>query len=359
MSISRTEATIPGRSRDTTIDTVKGICIILMVLGHSGFAYSDFIYLFHMTVFFMVSGFLWNDRKVQDLPSLGKYFLSRIKGIWLPYTVCNGIFTLLHNAFVQTGLYAADPWTLRQILINLFKNLFLAGDTQMGGATWFLRTMFFISAAHGIIRYISCHWKLGKVFFICCVVITVAGTVFIDRTNLNLPMGIHTCFSAYSVFLLGMLIRRFDIMAKITRLRGLICVAGFLILLVLDPLGHIGIGAGSITNLPYFFATAVAGWFMVYCLASLLSGFRWLSFCGEHSLQIMLLHFLAFKPVTLVYLLLSGSDLAQLSAFPVFGGVPALWIGYTVVGTTLPLLWVPVKQLFQLLLRKCPHNAAF
>lgn len=46
-------------SRNTTISIVKGICIILMVIGHSGCPelLHDFIYLFHMPVFFFVSGY--------------------------------------------------------------------------------------------------------------------------------------------------------------------------------------------------------------------------------------------------------------------------------------------------------------
>lgn len=44
--------------RDNTWDAVKGIGIILMVVGHSGcpMVMHDFIYLFHMGLFFFVSG---------------------------------------------------------------------------------------------------------------------------------------------------------------------------------------------------------------------------------------------------------------------------------------------------------------
>lgn len=32
-----------------------------MVCGHSGFMHRNWIYLFHMALFFMASGYMWND----------------------------------------------------------------------------------------------------------------------------------------------------------------------------------------------------------------------------------------------------------------------------------------------------------
>ena len=44
-----------AKQRDPVIDSMRGIGIVLMVLGHSGFPGTDFIYLFHMALFFMLS----------------------------------------------------------------------------------------------------------------------------------------------------------------------------------------------------------------------------------------------------------------------------------------------------------------
>lgn len=41
-----------GGQRDTTLDCIKGYGICLMVCGHSGFPYRNWIYLFHMALFF-------------------------------------------------------------------------------------------------------------------------------------------------------------------------------------------------------------------------------------------------------------------------------------------------------------------
>ena len=51
-----------AKQRDPVIDSMRGIGIVLMVLGHSGFPGTDFIYLFHMALFFMLSGWFFSLR---------------------------------------------------------------------------------------------------------------------------------------------------------------------------------------------------------------------------------------------------------------------------------------------------------
>lgn len=337
------EKTLPlqhNTTRDTTLDAVKGIGIILMVLGHSGGPFHDFVYLFHMALFFMVSGFLWNDKKVADLPTACKSLLARLKGLLLPFALCNGIFTLLQtplNRLLINPTTAVDL-SFKQTAIKLVKNMLFAGETNMGGATWFLRTLFFVYAAHTAIRYLVCHIKWGKVLFGIVVAVNLIATVFIDHTNLSLPMGISGCFSSYCAFLLGMLLRRLNILEKLRRFDLPIAIVCFLLLCLLSPLGPIGIGIGSIVNLPLFFAASLLGFFMSYCTARCLKGWvgNTLAYCGRHSIWIVTLHFLAFKPVALVYLLLTGKDMVHLADFPVYA-VSWLWIVYTIVGTILPL----------------------
>ena len=51
--------------RNPAVAYVKGICIILMVYCHAGGPYGhDFIYMFHMLVFFFMSGFCFNIKYV-------------------------------------------------------------------------------------------------------------------------------------------------------------------------------------------------------------------------------------------------------------------------------------------------------
>lgn len=44
------------KSRDIAVDVAKGIGILLVILGHLKNPLMDFIYAFHMPLFFFVSG---------------------------------------------------------------------------------------------------------------------------------------------------------------------------------------------------------------------------------------------------------------------------------------------------------------
>lgn len=65
-----------------------------------------------------------------------------------------------------------------------------------------------------------------------------------------------------------------------------------------------------------------------------------LVFIGRHTLNILALHLLAFKIVTLIYILASNGNPLLLAVFPVIKKVPFLWTAYTFCGVTVPLfLW--------------------
>lgn len=65
-------------NRDKTIDVLKGIGIILVVIGHSGCPnlLKDFIYSFHMPLFFIASGYFFNENYLE---SKKKYFEKKYK----------------------------------------------------------------------------------------------------------------------------------------------------------------------------------------------------------------------------------------------------------------------------------------
>lgn len=66
------ETSSTKRQRETWIDVLKGIGIILVVIGHVslGNTLNSWIYTFHMPLFFSVSGYLWGGKR--------KNFVQRI-----------------------------------------------------------------------------------------------------------------------------------------------------------------------------------------------------------------------------------------------------------------------------------------
>lgn len=80
--------------RDTTLDIIKGILIILVVVGHSG-AFYNYIYLFHMAAFFIISGYCYKETYNQSLKSLQELLLKKIKRLYIPFVCINSLFLIL------------------------------------------------------------------------------------------------------------------------------------------------------------------------------------------------------------------------------------------------------------------------
>lgn len=67
-----------GRQRDLRLDILKGIGIILMVMGHANAPGRSFIYLFHMAVFFIALGWLYREDAAKSGAGIWRFVRRRI-----------------------------------------------------------------------------------------------------------------------------------------------------------------------------------------------------------------------------------------------------------------------------------------
>lgn len=139
--------------RDNSVSMTKGMAIILMVLVHARFSslYLDsFISLFHMPLFFFMSGYCFKASYLNDFPL---FFKKRVNGAYWPYVKWGMVFLLLHNVFYSlnlyndsygyhgtvSGFYQINEFVKRSILIICTMN----GVEQLLGGFWFLHSYFF------------------------------------------------------------------------------------------------------------------------------------------------------------------------------------------------------------------------
>jgi fucose 4-O-acetylase-like acetyltransferase len=160
---TQTYKILPLPKRISWIDAARGICIILVVIGHAingiqgagltareGMLYNIyyFIYTFHMPAFFVLSGLLaW--------PSVNKngekFFKNIIKNIAYPYFLYGSIQLLIMNVF-SNQLNRPAPFDVFE-----FRYLFIGSPSQF----WFLKTLFLMHVAYLISKkYINIHWFL-------------------------------------------------------------------------------------------------------------------------------------------------------------------------------------------------------
>lgn len=144
------------RKENTTISIAKGIGICLVLIGHFTFIKEvrRFIYCFHMPMFFFLSGYLFRDRGISELP---RYIWRKVKSLYVPFVFCNVFALFFHNLFCRIGVYeAAEAFTsVRQLLTYIIKIFLCIKMEDIVAPLWFLPILMAVSIAYYMIRNVA------------------------------------------------------------------------------------------------------------------------------------------------------------------------------------------------------------
>lgn len=299
------------KKRDNTIDILKGIGIILMVIGHASCPklLRDFIYPFHMPLFFIASGYFFKDKNISEKWS---FVVRKIKSIYIPFLLCSLAFLLLHNLFFKLGIinnqYGAITGTvsalysLQEIIDRFMKIVFKMDfyEFYLLGAYWFMRAMFFSSL-------IMCFgtWFLNiflksvtkSIITLSILCLLIAG--ILRYTGYPLPYIAQGGFrEMMAVFFIGvgyMIRKKQEILLKSVAIPILALILYCAICCIYSPsLSYLG-NCYDYMAIPF---TGVTGTYIVYYLSSIWSksnSSKLISYIGRKSLWILTLHLLMFK----------------------------------------------------------------
>lgn len=194
--------------RDTIIDITKAIGIILMVMGHLHFSedvFDKYIYAFHMPLFFIVSGILFNQDK-----SLKNTIISRAKALLVPYVVFGGVYSAI---FIVKSMLAGEADAVAATLKVFF--LYPVDKVPYESALWFLPAMFITSVAYaGLRKVLDLKWAT-----VVAVATGAIGFIYPHLTDVRLPWGIDTSLVALLFFHTGGLMKHFNLVERIKALR--------------------------------------------------------------------------------------------------------------------------------------------
>lgn len=133
--------------RNVLFDVMRGIAIILVVVGHAGISSLEwnFIYSFHMPLFFFISGYFLKTDK--DFKS---FCLKKLKGLYIPFLKYYALFILVSPLLHIFSLTKNNYSHVGEILQALFLAArFRVGAIDLLGQFWFLPVLFFV----GVIAY--------------------------------------------------------------------------------------------------------------------------------------------------------------------------------------------------------------
>lgn len=128
---------------NAAVSAAKGLCILLMVIGHSGAPESlgRFIYLFHMPCFFFLSGYMFKTGYFTDAR---RFVMRRLRGLYLPFVKYSFLFIALHLVLQLYGFYGI-ALNLAALPQHLVKVLTLSTSDQLLGGYWFLKVLLLCS----------------------------------------------------------------------------------------------------------------------------------------------------------------------------------------------------------------------
>ncbi|MGY6648831.1 acyltransferase family protein [Wenyingzhuangia sp. IMCC45574] len=123
------------------IDVAKGIGILLVVIGHvyDKGAIKEFIYLFHMPLFFYIAGYLYRKRKETK-----RYFYSKLAYLGVPYVVYAIILYFI--------LMPINPFNHSFEEIINYINKPLLGGKYMIGVFWFITVFFMVQQLYNLVN---------------------------------------------------------------------------------------------------------------------------------------------------------------------------------------------------------------
>lgn len=146
------------------IDILKGIAIILVVMGHMRYepscvALKDGIYSFHMPLFMLLAGYT-AALSMERSASIGNFIYKRIIGIFVPYLV----WCFMISPFASMEIYQAYSFSARL-------NCFLTGNV----ACWFLPCLLMLQLLFSLYTFAETRLKstVGRGCFVLLFFIAV------------------------------------------------------------------------------------------------------------------------------------------------------------------------------------------
>lgn len=330
------------QERNDTITIAKALGIILMVIGHTGSipVLNHFIYVFHMPLFFILSGLCFKDKYYNDKAT---FFKRKVSGLYVPTLVASLSFILLHNFFCDIhfldttphdGITTFSKYGFSDYGKNIAKALVMCQNEQMFTGSWFLRDLF-AGACLSIITPPICRNLSLRKLIMAGIYMALAMII----SYLGISSILATMCYATAFILIGMHLRnRFN--SNISWLVIVcLCIAIFI--------GSI-IGCSEMGNVQWWFYPihcifAIIGFIFIMSISQRINSTVGsvkcvLKYIGDKTFIILVLHMVSFRLISLLIISHYNYPIYRLADYPVIKTDGLWWIAYSIVGVSLPLL---------------------
>lgn len=355
------------KNRDNILDIMKGVSILLVVLGHTYNPFChNFIYLFHVAIFYIISGYFFNPSYVESKHGLFLLLKKRILSLWVPYVSYNFLALLCQNFFLKIGFlttnqeaynllgcYLPDGCntyvTLKTAVLYILKSFCFMNSRPFAGGLWFLGGLFFVTFLYSLIQFILVKFNHGNLHIFLSIFFLILGFLFECLqlpAKISLFKQVDIILISEIMFTIGTLIKKYNVINLLKNMKSylkiLIASISLLILIIVSNYGTISIAARNIINPLFYLAVSIVGFVFIFYISLGVDKFFILNtiyiYIGKHTIPILALHTLAFKIVTIMEWKIYDTEKIVLSAYPVWKNSFVWTIAYLFAGLFIPIL---------------------
>lgn len=212
--------------RNEKIDLLKGIAIILVVMGHamSGIEYMtlpfNIIYSFHMPLLFFLSGYLLEMTKVKyEQMGILSFIRQKAVSLLLPYTA----WTIL------------VPWLTSMFSMEVLHNSLVSVTGIHGGGIWFLPVLFGLILMYAFVWFLRDMLFKQKDGFWKDVILLLVGVAVLVVLAVVTQYSYLTNMMSYAIpFFFGVFTNKYQFIEKIIKMKW-ICVLSMGLYILLFP----------------------------------------------------------------------------------------------------------------------------
>ncbi len=334
----------PNRMR--YIDAMKGIAILMVMFAHSMMNNStkveseyaramNLLSYMALPCFFFVNGYLYNHKySLSPVSSIIKKF----KAYYIPFVGFSLFFWLFHNVFVKLHLTSEELYSFKDYAVRFVLVFLMHMESGLNGAMWFLRALLLMVCIYILLEYslrkIEDRNKRYLILFVIIVIMAVTGKVVPIPNYYNIPR----IFRDFYMFFLGVLVREYEVDKFIDKHKipvFLVCGSA------ITATGFIFFGGLAKETYGLDIPGILCGMIAIFTLSkmSFVENSKFLALCGKASLDIMCLHFLAYKVVSFFIIKKNNLDIERLTEKPVLLDTHGItFLIYVIVGLSLCLI---------------------
>lgn len=270
------------KKRVSTFDIMKFFGIVVVIIGHMTEHFREFIFSFHMPLFFILAGYFYHKREIVESLRLD------VKHLVYPYLLTAAIFLTYALYFTIKDDVDLKYWFIAMCYGSgsVQHTSYYLADMPAIGAIWFLLALFWCKNIFNTIVHFAKHR------YIASLIISIIA-ICIDNYIINLPLTILPGMGAVMFYAMGYYIRQTTGFWKINPFIATV----FILIWIISFLryGLIGMVICSYPNFIINLLGAIGGTYALFLISDVLSTAKYplhkvVIWGGKNSLTFLCIH---------------------------------------------------------------------